>query len=120
MQERKAKAEADRVRLESERKQNEIEDARGREEQAKLAAEKRASDAESKAKQDAAAEVVRERERVDAERKATESARLKREADQRLRDKVRSEIMADLVEQSASEIADAIMDGKVRHVKVVF
>lgn len=34
--------------------------------------------------------------------------------------KVRAEIVHDIVEMSAAEIAEAIMDGKVRNVKAVF
>lgn len=55
-----------------------------------------------------------------AEAERIEEARAKREADQRLRRKIRSEIVADLIEKSAEEIADAILSGHVRHVKVVF
>ena len=52
-------------------------------------------------------------------RKRYEVAR-KTGSGKRLRAKIRSEIMTDLTEKSAEEIADAILAGKVRHVRVVF
>lgn len=130
--------EAERVRLENERAQKAIEDARCREEQAKLAAEQRAKDAEEartraearaaaelkaaqeKAARDAEVAVAHERARQERERKEEEVARAKRETNQRLRAKIRSDIVADLIEKSAEEIADALLAGHVRHVQVVF
>ena len=131
-------AEAERVRAENERAQKAIESALRKEEQDKLAAERRAKDAEEarvkaearaaadlkaaqeKAVRDAAEAVARERARQERERAEEEAARLKREANQRLRAKVRAEIVADLVGKSAEGIADALIAGCVRHVRVVF
>lgn len=118
--ERKAKAEAERVRIDAERARSEIENARRQEEVARIAAEKRALDAEEAARLESQKAVAKERARVESERKAFEDARIKREADQRLRENVRSEIVEDLTEKSANEIADAIMAGEIRHVRVVF
>jgi hypothetical protein len=133
---RRVNEEANRIRLENERQQRAAEDARKHEESAKLAAEKRAKDAEAariaseskaaadlkaareKAKRDAEAAVVKERERVERERKAEADARAKREADEALRLRIRAEILEDL--NSATTPVDAIMDGRVRHVKVVY
>jgi hypothetical protein len=84
------------------------------------------------AKRDADAAVIREREKVERERKAAEDARLKREADDANREKIRAEILEDLIaytveaaitpiEEGLNDwVVDAIMDGKVRHVRVVF
>jgi hypothetical protein len=145
--------ETERVRVEHERAQRAIEDARCREEQAKLAAEKRAREAEEariaserkseesrvaaekrsaaelkaaqkKAEHDAKEAVQRERARQAQDRKDAEAAQAKREADKKLRANVRAEIIADLVAVnvtgSVEGIADAILAGRVRHVRVVF
>jgi colicin import membrane protein len=128
--------EAERVRIENERQRREIEAARRKEEEAKLAAEKRAKDAEiaklaaerkaaddlkaarEKAKRDQEAALAKERERVERERKEAESARLKREADDANRLRIRAEILEDL--NKATTPVDAIMDGRVRHVRVIY
>ncbi len=138
----KAKAEQDRLAAEA----RAIEEKRLAEEHAKLAAEKRAKDAEDariaaekkaeadriaaqkKAEADKQAAIAKERGRVEAERKKAEADRLKREADQKLRTTVRNDIAEDLrggikVEMNEDVslwIADALMAGRVRHVKVVF
>ena len=124
----KKAADAEAARIASEKKA----------EAEKLAAEVKATDelkaAKDKAKRDAEAAVVREREKVERERKAAEDARLKREADEKLRAKIRAEMIEDFMAlplegvipsefdalQVAGDFVDAIMDGKVRHVKVVF
>jgi hypothetical protein len=129
--------EAERVRLENERAQRAIEEALRREEQAKIDAEKRARDAEEarvaaekraaadlkaaqdKAKRDAKEAVERERARQAHVRKEAEAAQAKREADKNLRAKVRAEIVEDVGGMDVINIADAIMDGRVRHVRVV-
>lgn len=139
--------EAARVRSENERAQKALDDIRRKEEQAKIAAEKRAEESEAarlkseqkakadreesearaaaelkaardKAKRDSESAVARERERVERERKSEMEARAKREADEALRLRIRAEIMEDL--SAAVTPVDAIMDGRVRHVKVVF
>ncbi len=155
-----AKADSDRVLQEAHAREARIEQDRVREEQAKIAAEKRAKDAEDtriaaakkaeadrlaaeakaaadlraaqeKAKRDADAAAQRERDKIEAERKAEESARMKREADKKLRAKVQAEIVEDLMEcevflgesitgPEALEIANKIMAGKVRHVRVEY
>ena len=161
--ERKAKEAADAARREQEEASRRAAELFQKEEKAKLEAEQRAKDAEAatlaaqkkaaaeklaaevkaadelkaakdKAKRDAEAAVVREREKVERERKAAEDARLKREADEKLRAKIRAEMIEDFMAlplegvipsefdalQVAGDFVDAIMDGKVRHVKVVF
>lgn len=141
--------EADRVRRENEQASREAAESLQREEQAKLAAERRAKDAEAariaaeakadkdrieaaecaakqlkeaeqQARRDADAAAQRERDRISREQKDAEDARVKREANAKLRAKIRAEIVEDLTEKSANEIADALMAGRVRHVKVVF
>ncbi len=146
---RRVAVEAERVQVENERARQAIEEARRREEQAKLDAEKRVREAEEariiserkaeearvaaekraaadlkaaqdKADKDAKQAVERERARHASEQREAEESRAKREADKRLRAKIRAEIVADLTEKSAVEIADAILSGSVRHVRVVF
>jgi len=146
---RRVEIEAEKVRRENERVQKEAEAARKREEDAKLAAEKRAKDAEDariaaeakaerdrveaaakaaeqlkaaeeKAKRDAEAAAQRERERIEKERKAEEDARSKREANAKIRAKIRAEILEDLAFHGNGNLVDAIMDGKIRHVRVEF
>ena len=117
--------EAEEARIESERKAEESRLL------AKLAAEtaerKAAADlkaAQDKAERDAKEAVERERARQAQDRKDAEAAQAKREADKKLRAKVRAEIIADLVTinvtGSVEGIADAILAGRVRHVRVVF
>jgi hypothetical protein len=95
--------------------------------QAKAAEDLKA--ANLKAKSDAEAAVAKEKARVEALRKDLAEAQAKREADQKNRAQVRREIDADLESVfsglgldclAAGAIADAIMDGKVRHVRVIF
>lgn len=147
---RRVVAEAERVRLENVRVQQEAEDARKREEGLRLAAEQQVRDAEAarvaaeakaeqdridaakkaaeklkaakeKAARDAEAAAARERERIAAETKAIEVARLKREADEANRAKIRADIAEDLSDfEGSGNLIDAIMDGRIRHVKVVF
>ena len=141
--ERKAKAEADaeakrvieaaekeRKRVADEAERVRVENERARL-LAKLAAEtaerKAAADlkaAQNKAERDAKEAVERERARQAQDRKDAEAAQAKREADKKLRAKVRAEIIADLVTinvtGSVEGIADAILAGRVRHVRVVF
>jgi hypothetical protein len=146
---KRVEAETERVRIENERIRLESENARRREENEKIAALKRATDAEAarvaaearaererieaaeraarqlkeaeeRSKREADAAANRERERIEKERKAEEDARAKREANAKLRAKIRAEIVEDLTEKSANEIADALMAGAVRHVRVEF
>jgi colicin import membrane protein len=144
LREAEAKRKAEEKRLADEA--HAIELKRLAEENAKIAALKAAADAEAariasekkaeadriaaqkKAEADKQAAIAKERERVEAERKKAEADRLKREADQKLRLKIRGEIADDLRGGSSMEmdedvslwIADALLDGKIRHVKVVF
>jgi len=81
-----------------------------------------------------AARAAEARVRAEAQRKAEAEATAKREADEKLRKRIRAEISADLhqCEGDGSSLWDegesplidgivtAIMDGKVRHVKVIF
>lgn len=141
--ERKAQEAADQALRESEAAARRAAELLRAEEEAKIEAEKRAKAAEEaavaakkkadaelaaakeKAKRDAEAAAAREREKIERERKAAEEARMKREADEKLREKIRSEIREDLREHALQvdglrSVVDAIMDGKVRHVKVVY
>lgn len=100
----------------------------------KAAAEKRAAElkaaddlkeAQEKAARDAEAAVERERERIERGRKAAEEVRIKREADEKHRSKIRAEIMADIagfekLANAPEAIINAIMNGKVRHVRVEY
>jgi len=65
-----------------------------------------------------------ERNKIAAEQKAAEDARLKREADVKHKAKIHLEIAEDLCEfdgeDTAEQIADAIMEGKIRNIKVIF
>ena len=133
--------ESERVRLENERAQKAAEDARRKEEQAKLAAEQRAKDAEEarqaaerkgaadlkaaqeKSQRDADAAVAKEKARAEKERKDAEEAQAKRDADKKLRAKVQREIAEDLESLGndvAATVADMLLAGKIRHVRVVF
>ncbi len=93
----------------------------------KLAAEVRAAGelkaAQEKAARDAEAAAAREREKIAAERRAEAEAQAKREANKKLREKIQREIaddFSDLGNDTAALVALMLMDGKVRHVKVVF
>ncbi len=84
-------------------------------------AEKRA--AQERAKRDTDSAAQREREKIAAERKAEAEAQAKREANKKLREKIQREIaddFSDLGNDTAALVALMLMDGKVRHVKVVF
>jgi hypothetical protein len=133
----RVRLEAEKVRAEHERAQIQAEALRKKEEAARLLAEKRATEAEAakkaselkaakdlelakeKSRRDSEAAVAKERERIAAERKAEEVARSKREADEKLRAKIRDEIAADL-DLHAGRVVEAILEGKIRHVKVIF
>ena len=83
------------------------------------------SSAQDKAAKDREAAIAKERARVEAQRKAEADAQAKREADAKLRAKIRGEISEDIQEITGTflnlePIVDAIMDGKVRHVRVTF
>ncbi len=139
---RRVEAEARRVREDHEKQQREAEASRKREELAKLAAEQRAKDeqakrqlseeraanelraAQEKAVRDAEAATQRERDRAEAERKAEEAATKKREENAKLRAKIQREMAEDLESVLGKEwgniVAEALLSGKVRHVKVVF
>lgn len=128
------KARAERERLESQAR--EIERKRQAEADARLAAERRAKaieekaaadlkSAKEKAKRESDAAVGRELERIERERKAAEHVRLQREADEQHRSEIRAEMIEDLAKcgdlMGRDEmIADAIMAGLIRHVKVVY
>ena len=76
--------------------------------------------AEAKAREEAAAQ--RERDRIAEERQAEEDARAKREADAKHRENIRSDIVNAIKPfgmENAETIADAIMDGKIPHCKVI-
>lgn len=140
--ERIAKEEAARAKAASEKALQEAEQSRAREEAAKLAAEQRVKQAEEaataakkkaeadqkaavdKAKKEAEDKAAREAERIEKEQKLAEDARIKREADESLRKKVRSEIIDDLSKLDLSReqmysVADALMSGAIRNVRVV-
>lgn len=131
-EQRATDAEAARVAAEAKAEQDRIEAAKKAEDEKKAAAARAAEQlkaAKEKAARDAEAAAARERERIAAENKAKEEARLRREADEANRAKIRAEIMEDLTQplgtialgsSIASELADAIMDGKIRHVKVAY
>ena len=135
---REKKAEADRkaeqyAREQAERRAMDAEGARvealRKAEADKMAAEaKAAADlkaAQDKAEKDREAAIAKERARVEAQRKAEADAQAKREANAKLRAKIRSEISEDVQEITGTflnlePIVEAIMDGKVRHVRVIF
>ena len=78
--------------------------------------------AEAKVREEAAAQ--RERDRIAAERQAEADARAKREADAKHRENIRGVISISLKSLgldfvSAETIADALMDGKIPHCKVI-
>jgi hypothetical protein len=141
--EKRAK-EAEEARIASERKavadKKAAEDyavaiAKKAEENKVIAALKAATDlkaAQDQAKRDAETAAKREREKIVAEQKAAEDARLKREADDKHKAKIQSEIIADLMplfehyagnlfdEGIVDRVSTAIMAGKIRHVRVDF
>lgn len=114
------KAEAARVAAEQEKAaaaEREAELAR----QAREAEERHAREmADAKAREEAAAQA--ERDRIAAERKAEEDARAKREADAAHRSKIAADIAEALRAMSGratpEAIADALIAGKIPHVKV--
>lgn len=110
----KAKAEQDRV----EREKAEAE-ARAK------AAEQARIDAEEKAKRDAEEAVKRERERAEAEQRAKDEDQARREADQKHRAKINNEALKGLIEAGLSEeagksVIEAIVKGKIPHVKISY
>jgi len=102
-------AESEKARLEHERIQRE----------AKEAAEKERIRNERIQREIEERRIVEERAKV-----AAEDARLKREADVKHKAKIHLEIAEDLCEfdgeDTAEQIADAIMEGKIRNIKVIF
>lgn len=75
--------------------------------------------AEAKAREERAAQA--ERDRIAAERRAEEAARAKREKDRAHRTRIRDEIaaaVAPYLAHNANSLADALIDGKVPHVRV--
>jgi colicin import membrane protein len=129
---KRVEAEAELVRLAHERAAKEAKAKIEAAEAARIASEKRAADekrearerlerAERKAKQDAELAVERERGKIEAERLAEERERVKREADEKIRAKVRTEVIEDLRGfDTPAAIADALLGGRVRHIKVSF
>lgn len=139
---KRVQAEIECVRREEEEKASAIERQRQAEEQARIAAERRAKAAEEariefeeraarerkaaqeKAEREKQAAVQRERDRIARNLKAAEEARMKREADEANRAKVRADIVHDLACElgllSCPDIADALIAGKIRHVTVTF
>ena len=93
-------------------------------EQARIASEHKATAdlkaAQEKAKKESEAAIARERARVEAQRKAEEEAKAKREADERHRNKIRSEIQDDVENTAPHLLIKAIMDGAIRHVRVIW
>ena len=70
---------------------------------------------------------MKERERVKRERQVAEDARMNREADQAHRDRIWREIFTDMnvvtgirASDFNQVMLDAINEGKIRHVKVVY
>lgn len=143
------KAAADRVRADHERAQREAAETLHREQVARELAERRAQQAEAdrieaagqatlakqraeekaaadlkaaneKAKRDSEAAITRERERVERQRKDAEAAQAKREADERHRSQIRAEIQSDIENTAPHLLVDAIMNGKIRHIKVIY
>lgn len=125
----------ERARIVAENRAKDAENARiaeaeRAEAQRKAAEVKAAADlkaAQEKSKRDKDAAVVKERERVKRERQVAEDARMNREADQAHRDRIWREIFTDMnvvTGIGASDfnqvMLDAIMEGKIRHVKVVY
>lgn len=134
--ERAEAAEAERV--EAEHRVSSAEEARVASEK-RVAAEKLASEAKAasdakaakdKAKRDQDAAVQRERDRAEKARAEEERQRLAREADEANKARVRGEILEDLLdyflldyitnEAFAGKVADVIMAGQIRNVKVTF
>lgn len=114
--EARAKAEADRIQRETEeRAAAERQAAADREAALQRQIEKEKARAEEAAQ--------KERDRIAAEKRAEEEARAKREADQAHRDTIRGAIISALAAMagnaSPAAIADAIMDGRIPHVKAV-
>lgn len=100
-------------------------------EKARIKAEADLKWANEKARRDAEAAIAKERERVERQRKDAEVLQAKREADEKHRAKIRAEIAEDLFECSdgsgifhaplnAEEVLEAIMNGKIRHIKVIY
>ncbi|MEE8423859.1 MAG: hypothetical protein V3S49_04905 [Thermodesulfobacteriota bacterium] len=88
-------------------------------------ARKDAEEAQEKAEEDKATAIKAEKKRVEDEKKAEEDARLKREADLKLRSKIIEDIIEDLskldlIGVQLKDLAEALIAGKVRHVKVNF
>lgn len=121
------------ARIDAERRVRESEEARiAADNRAK--AEKKAAEAKAeadlkaaveKAKRDQEAAIAKERERVAAQRKDEEEAQALREADEAARSRVHAEIMEDIAKfgklaNAPEAIIAAIMDGKVRHVRVAW
>lgn len=90
---------------------------------------KDAADAKNKADADRDAAVEAVKQKVESEKKLQEEARLEREADQKHRERIIDEVAKDIskfidfkweTESVSLDIIDAMIAGKVRHVKVVF
>lgn len=116
---REAEAKAEQERKDREAEQRRQQEALERAEREKAEAEQRTKDAEEKAKREAA-EAAERRARQEQE------AREKRERDQALRSRIKAEIVKSLDEHcvlmpdTADEVADAIMAGKIQHVTANF
>ncbi len=144
---REAEEAAEQKRLEEERQRRAAEKRATDAEEARIASEKRADAerieaqrkavaakakaaadlkaAQEKAQRDEEAAVERERERVLGERQAAETERLRREADEANQARIRGEIIEDLCacrgrDEDLSDIADAILAGQIRNVRVVY
>lgn len=84
--------------------------------------------ANEKAKRDAEAAALRERALIESERKTQEAWEAKRAADKAHKAKIRGEIIADIKAldletddpDCPNYIAEAIIEGKIRHIKVVY
>jgi len=124
------KAEAERqARIERETQEAAHRAAQEAEARAKAEAERQAQEAaereaalqrqlaEAKAREERAAQA--ERDRIAAERKAEEDARAKREADAAHRESVLSEIREALAAIPRESIPQALLDGRIPHVKVM-
>jgi len=136
---RAADAEAARIAAEKKREDERVaaevrakEAALKAERDRKAAEQKAAADlkaAKEKAKRDAEAAAAREREKIEQERKQAEADRIKREADEAHKDKIRGEITDDIYSYGMFDpefpdrlhaTVDAIMNGNIRNVKVIF
>lgn len=122
---RAAKAEADRLALAAAVEADRLAAERAAEVE-RLARDEAIRAAQAKAEADAAAAVEAERKRVEEARRREAEETAAREADQKHRDTIIAEIIADLQDQAsigfhiARDVANVIATGSIRNVKVDF